>query len=123
MHQTGLIKKISTQLSPHLHLAKRDSSLAMLGGSLFCNRFSLNPWQNGTDSPRSQVMQHSDIDPRKRHDFQTRQDQVECQMHQWRSQLPDLMDAYLIFKANRAKISEPETPGTWNLQVINFEHK
>ena len=44
-------------------------------------------------------------------------------MQQWQSQLPDLVDAYLTFKANGAKISEPETPGTWNLQVINFEGK
>lgn len=44
-------------------------------------------------------------------------------MQQWQSQLPDLVDAYLIFIANGAKASEPDTPETWNLQVINFECK
>ena len=44
-------------------------------------------------------------------------------MQQWRSQLPDLVNAYLTFTANGAKKTESKAPGTWNLQVINFERK
>ena len=68
-------------------------------------------------------MQECDIFPRKCHDFRTRQDRVERQMQQWRSQLPDLVNAYLTFTVNGAKKTESKAPGTWNLQVINFERK
>ena len=59
--------------------------------------------------------------PRKRHDFRTRQDRVERRMQQWSVQLPDLVDAYLSFKAYGPRISHPEDPGRWHIEVINLE--
>lgn len=47
------------------------------------------------------------IVPRKRHEFRTQQDQVERQMQQWQSQLPDLVNVYLLFIANGAKHLNP----------------
>ena len=41
-------------------------------------------------------------------------------MHQWQSQLPDLMDAYLQYQAQRLGICEADVPGQWHLQVIDF---
>ena len=41
-------------------------------------------------------------------------------MHQWQSQLPDLVDAYLQYQAHGPGICEADVPGQWHLQVIDF---
>jgi len=42
-------------------------------------------------------------------------------MHQWREQLPDLVDAFLSFKAHGPCVSEPEDAGRWQIEVVNIE--
>jgi len=50
-----------------------------------------------------------------------RYDYVERQMLQWRSQLPNLVDAFLLFKAHGPRISQAEDSGWWYIEVINIE--
>ncbi|KAF8810959.1 hypothetical protein BYT27DRAFT_7231816 [Phlegmacium glaucopus] len=61
------------------------------------------------------------LSKRKRHDFRTRQDRVEHRMQQWRIQLPDLINAYLSFRAYGPCILHPKDPGRWHIEVINLE--
>ena len=42
-------------------------------------------------------------------------------MLQWRTQLPDLVDAFLLFKAHGPHISQAEDSGRWHIEVINIE--
>ena len=37
------------------------------------------------------------------------------------TQLPDLIDAFISFKANGPHVSHPEDPGRWDIEVINIE--
>jgi hypothetical protein len=57
----------------------------------------------------------------KRHDFRTRQDRVERRMQEWRTQLPDLVDAFLAYKAHGPRVSGFEDSGQWQIEVINIE--
>jgi hypothetical protein len=42
-------------------------------------------------------------------------------MEQWKTQLPDLVEAYLSFKAMGPRVSEPEDAGRWHIEVIDIE--
>ena len=42
-------------------------------------------------------------------------------MLQWRNQLPDLVNAFLSFKAHSPRISQAEDSGRWHIEVINIE--
>ena len=42
-------------------------------------------------------------------------------MDQWKTQLPDLVEAFLSFKAHGPHVSEPEDGGRWHIEVIDIE--
>ena len=42
-------------------------------------------------------------------------------MDQWKTQLPDLVEAFLAFKAHGPLVSEPNDAGRWHIEVIDIE--
>jgi hypothetical protein len=42
-------------------------------------------------------------------------------MLQWKAQLPDLVDAFLLLKSHGPCISQAEDSGRWHIEVINIE--